>query len=235
MFTFIDFIFITAVILSSVLAYNGGLIDESISIVIWVGTAFLTKYLFPLIEPQFAGIFGNSSMFSAMSAYISVFVVIIMVLSFLNKTLTSKIHHTNFGSIDKSLGFFFGFIRGILIMAIVYIIILWFIPNPNVRPNWIEDAKSKPILKVSSMFISALLPSTDNFDEIKEIIENDMSGSEIETFEKLSKPQVEIKDDNSSAENGYKDSEIRDLERQLQQLQDIEDSINPVDLELKDL
>ena len=236
MFTFIDFIFILVVILSSVLAYNGGLMQESISVLAWIATAFITKYIFPYVEPKFASIFGGSSMFSAMSAYISVFVVIIMIISFINKSFASRIHSSNFGSIDKSLGFFFGFIRGILIMALVYIVILWFMPNPSSRPTWITEAKSKPILKISSMFISSLLPSTSNFKEIKNIIESDMSGTEIETFEKLSKPVVDgSASDTSSAETGYKDSEVRDLERQLQQLQDLEDDFNKKDLDLKDL
>lgn len=235
MFTFIDFIFVVVVILSSVLAYNGGLIQESVSIFAWIGTAFLTKYIFPVVEPKFASLFGESSMFSAMSAYISVFVVIIMILSFINKTFSTKLHKTNFGSIDKSLGFFFGFIRGILIMAIVYMVILWFMPNEKTRPDWINDAKSKPILKVTSMFISSLLPSTSNFQEIKSIIKSDMSGTEIETFEKLSKPVVEGSIDTTSAENGYRDSEIRDLERQLQQLQELEESFFEKELEIKDL
>ena len=60
-------------------------------------------------------------------------------------------------------------------------------------------------------------------------------GPEIETFEKLSKPVVEGSIDTSSAENGYRDSEIRDLERQLQQLQELEDSFSEKDLEIKDL
>lgn len=235
MFTFVDFVFISVIVISSVLAYNGGLIQESISVFAWIGTAFLTKYTFPIVEPKFASLFGGSSMFSAMSSYISVFVVTIMLISFMNKSLSVRLHKSNFGSIDKSLGFFFGFIRGILIMAVIYIMILWFMPNAKSRPDWIKDAKSKPILKVTSMFISSLLPSTSNFQEIKTIIQSDMSGTEIETFEKLSKPVVEGSIDTSSAENGYRDSEMRDLERQLQQLQELEDSFSEKDLEIKDL
>lgn len=229
MFTFLDFAFVVVVLLSSVFAYNGGLVQESISIAAWIGTVFLTKILFPFVEPKFASLFGSSSMFSAMSAYISVFVVLIMILSFVNKTFAMKLHKTNFGSIDRSLGFLFGFFRGIFIMAIAYVVILWFIPNPSKRPDWITDAKSKPILKVTSMFISSLLPSTSNFSEIKSIIHNDMSGTEIETFEKLSKPVVAENSEShsdSSAESGYKASEIRDLERQLQQLQNMEEVFN---------
>lgn len=222
MFTFLDFIFLIVVVASAVFAYGGGLISEAFGIGAWILTAVLTKYFYPVVEPQFASMFGKSSVFSSMSAYISIFVVFIMFLSFLNKSLAKKVHNTNLGGIDKSLGFFFGLVRGILLMAIVYIAILWFIPNKNERPKWIVDARSKPVLKVSSMFISILLPDGSNFKEIKEVIKSDMTGNEMETFEKLSKPSVGVEVDSSSAEDGYKDSEIRDLERQLKQLDQLE-------------
>ncbi|MGN0929844.1 MAG: CvpA family protein, partial [Alphaproteobacteria bacterium] len=202
--------------------YNGGLISEAFGIGAWILTAVLTKYLYPVVEPRFASLFGESNVFSSMSAYVSVFVICIMFLSFLNKSLTRKLHDTNLGGIDKSLGFFFGLVRGILLMAVAYIAILWFIPNKKERPSWIVDARSKPILKVSSMFISILLPDGSNFKEIKEVIKSDMTGNEVETFEKLSKPKVQSDNDGSSAEDGYKDSEIRDLERQLKQLDQME-------------
>ena len=140
--------------------------------------------------------------------------------------MAKKLHNTNLGGIDKSLGFFFGLVRGILIMAVAYIAILWFIPEKKERPKWIVNARSKPILKVSSMFISVLLPDGNNFKEIKEVIKSDMTGNEVETFEKLSKPSVKNDVDSSSAEEGYKDSEIRDLERQLKQLDQLELDFN---------
>ena len=235
MFTFLDFIFLVVVVISAVLAYNGGLISESFSIAAWIGTAILTKYLYPFVEPQFASLFGESNVFSSMSAYISIFVVVIMLLSFINKTFTKKLHNTNLGGIDKSLGFFFGLVRGILIMAVIYIAILWFIPEKQNRPKWIVDARSKPVLKVGSMFISLLLPEGSNFKEIKEVIKTDMTGNEVETFEKLSKPKVEAVDDNSSAEDGYKQSEIRDLERQLKQLDQLEIDFNEKELNIENL
>lgn len=226
MFTFLDFIFLIVVVASAVFAYNGGLISEAFGIGSWIVTAILTKYFYPVVEPQFASLFGQSNVFSSMSAYISVFVVFIMFLSFINKSMAKKLHNTNLGGIDKSLGFFFGLVRGILIMAVAYIAILWFIPEKKERPKWIVNARSKPILKVSSMFISVLLPDVNNFKEIKEVIKSDMTGNEVETFEKLSKPSVKNDVDSSSAEEGYKDSEIRDLERQLKQLDQLELDFN---------
>jgi hypothetical protein len=49
-----------------------------------------------------------------------------------------------------------------------------------------------------------------------------MNGNEMVTVEKRSKPSVGVEVDSWSAEDGYKDSEIRDLERQLKQLDQLE-------------
>lgn len=235
MFTFLDFVFLVSVIASAVFAYSGGLVSEALGIAAWIGTAVLTKWIYPFIEPWFANLFGENNMISAISAYISIFVFVIMVLSFLNKGLSKKLHTTNFGGIDKSLGFFFGLVRGILIMAILYVAVLWFIPNVSERPKWIIDARSKPILKVTSMFISMLLPDGSNFSEIKKIIKSDMTGNEVETFEKLSKPTVESVGESSSAEEGYRQSEIRDLERQLKQLEQLEVDFDKKGLNIENL
>jgi len=101
------------------------------------------------------------------------------------------------------------------------IIIIYFIPKKSNRPAWVSDAKSKHVLKLSAIVISSFVPNTETFSEVKEIIKNDLTSSDIATFEKLQKPVVDsINNDNTSAEMGYKDSEVRDLERQLQQLQE---------------
>lgn len=221
MFTVLDFIFIVVVLFSSATAYVSGFVHSIIGLAIWFGTAFITKYIYPLLEPLFARLLGSSTFFSNLVAYIIVFVLSVMILSFINKTVASKLHQTNFSSADKTFGFLFGLFRGIILMGIVYIIIIYFIPKKSNRPAWVSDAKSKHVLKLSAIVISSFVPNTETFSEVKEIIKNDLTSSDIATFEKLQKPVVDsINNDNTSAEMGYKDSEVRDLERQLQQLQE---------------
>jgi membrane protein required for colicin V production len=221
LFTFLDFIFLAVVAISAVCAYNGGFLTEAVGITAWIGTAFFTKYAYPFVEPKFAEWFGAAGMLSAVSAYVSIFVVVIMLLSYLNNMFAKKLKDTNFHGVDKSLGFFFGLVRGVLLMALLYIAVLWFMPRPKDRPDWIRDARSKPVLKTSSLFVSKLLPSGGTFGEIKEIIEADMTGNEEEVFDRLAKPSV-AGDAGDSAEDGYRASEIRALERQLKQLDELE-------------
>ena len=221
MFTFLDLVFFAVVTVSAIMAYYGGFVSESLGVAAWVGTAFITKYLYPLLQPKFAAWIGTNNMFSAIAAYVSIFVAIVMALSFLNKWATAKLRRTHFDSVDRSLGFFFGLVRGVLVMALLYMAVLWFMPERKSRPAWIVDARSKSVLKVSSMFVCTLLPEGGNFGALKRLVRSDMDGTEADTFEKLAKPEV-AGTDSGSAEDGYRASEIRDLERQLQQLEQLE-------------
>ena len=219
MFTIFDLIFIVVVLFSSAYAYVSGFVHSIISLGIWFGTAFVTKYLYPMVEPYYAKLFGASSFFSNLASYMTVFILMVMILSFINKAFANKLHQTNFSGADKAFGFLFGLFRGIIIMGMIYIIIIWLMPKKITRPNWIVDARCKPILKLSMMGIASFIPSTDTFKEMKEIIKDDLSGDDIANFEKLQKPMVDaLEKDNGSAEMGYKDSEVRDLDRQIQQL-----------------
>jgi membrane protein required for colicin V production len=221
MFTFLDFIFFAIVVVSAVLSYYGGFISESLGVAAWVGAAFATKHIYPTVQPRFAEWFGANNMFSAIAAYVSVFVAIVMMLSFANKWLASKLRRTHFDSVDRSLGFFFGLLRGVLVMALLYIAVLWFIPQKRSRPEWVTEARSRSVLKVSSMFICAMLPDGGNFSEVKRLVKSDADSGEIDAFERLAKPAV-MGTDSGSAEDGYRASEVRDLERQLQQLEQLE-------------
>ncbi|MDR2098807.1 MAG: CvpA family protein [Rickettsiales bacterium] len=221
LFTFLDFVFLTVVAVSAICAYGGGFIAEAFGVAAWIGTAVIAKYAYPHVEPKFAGWFGTTNMISAISAYVSIFVVVVMLLSYLNKKFARKLRDTNFHGVDKSLGFFFGLIRGVLIMALMYVAVLWFMPRPKERPEWITGARSKPVLKTSALFISKLLPAGGTFGEIRDLIDSDMSASEEEVFERLTKPAV-AGGAVDSAENGYRASEIRALERQLKQLDELE-------------
>ncbi len=235
MFTILDYVFLIAVLYSAAVAYHKGFIQSLLGFLIWVGAVFVTKYLYPFVEPFYAKFFGKTTFFSNLFSYITVFIIFVMLFSFINKVIAKKIEDTNFNSADKTFGFLFGFFRGIIVMSLFYIIVIWFVPSRNKRPSWVDDAKCKPILKLTTMFIQPFIPKTDSFNELKGIITDDLDDNDVATFEKLQSPLVDkniLKTD--SAEMGYTNSENRDLERQLLQLQGIVEEDDKKEEEIKD-
>ncbi|MDR0367401.1 MAG: CvpA family protein [Rickettsiales bacterium] len=222
MLTVLDFVFLAVVFVSAVFGYSGGFVAGVFSLISWIITALVAKKFYPSVEPVFEGSLGQGSMLSSIAAYASIFVSCIMLLSFLAKWSGAKLHETNFDGIDKSLGFLFGIMRGILVMSVVEIGILWFFPLPEERPKWALDAKSRPVLRSSALFVSFLLPDEGNFKAINSVIRGNIKDDEFR-LKALNRPEAGALDSATSADtDGYKASEMKDLERQLKQLDQLE-------------
>lgn len=80
---------------------------------------------------------------------------------------------TAFKAPDKLLGFIFGLFRGFLLAVALYVFLLWFIPNPDERPNWIIKARMRPYLSDSAKIIMDILPKGPAFNEVRLLIKVD--------------------------------------------------------------
>ncbi|MCL2440064.1 MAG: CvpA family protein [Alphaproteobacteria bacterium] len=215
--TLLDYAFVLTVFMSAVLGYGGGFVAGLLGIVSWIASGFTAKIISPMIEPYLLDALGGNHMLASMAAYVVVFIVVVMLLSALSKHFSHYLHNTALEDIDKSLGFLFGILRGIFLMAVAYICILWVMPDRHARPEWVEKAKSAPLLRSGSLFVSMLLPDSDSFRSVHELIVDNMIG-EKDGFERLARPTVEGGGGKSADESGYKDAERRELEQQIQRL-----------------
>ena len=61
------------------------------------------------------------------------------------------------GALDRSLGFVFGAARGLLLCAVAFVFVNWLMPDKS-QPDWMKNAKMKPLLAVTGDQIMAFLP-----------------------------------------------------------------------------
>jgi membrane protein required for colicin V production len=126
-FTLIDGAVALIIVLSAVLAYSRGLVRESLAILGWVGAAVLA-YAFaaqaqPLIkEIPGLGKFLESCELSIIAAFAAVFAVGLVIASLFAPLLSSAVQRSILGGLDQGLGFLFGVLRGILLVAVAFIV-----------------------------------------------------------------------------------------------------------------
>ncbi|MDR3126260.1 MAG: CvpA family protein [Rickettsiales bacterium] len=218
--TFLDIIFLAVVIISAVMAYGKGFISEAFGLVSWVCAAIIAKFAYPAVAARLTEWSGISGTVCTISAYVSVFVASVLLLSLFNRRFSDALAGTVFDEADRSLGVLFGAVRGVIVMAFVYIGFLWFMPNEAERPAWILSAKSQPLLRYASVFITKLLPGDGSFGGIGEVVSSNIPDSEVEAFEKLVKPDVGPAEAPKKADEnfGYRPSEMKDLEREIKQI-----------------
>lgn len=127
-FTIIDGVVAVIIVLSAVLAYSRGVVREVMAIAGWVGAAVLA-YMFaakaqPLIKevPVIGSFLGDSCELSVIAAFAAVFALGLVVMSLFTPLFSSVIQRSALGGLDQGLGFLFGVVRGILLVAVAFIV-----------------------------------------------------------------------------------------------------------------
>lgn len=150
------------VLISALLATARGLTREVLSLVTWAGAAAFAAYMF-FYQPQIAQEFVADPLWANIATVVVSFIVALIVLHLLTMKIGDFITDSKLGPLDRTLGFVFGALRGILIAVVVVIFADWLIgPNP---PNlqWYGEAQSLPTLRSLGEGLISLLP--ENLEE----------------------------------------------------------------------
>ena len=126
-FTIFDGVVAAIIILSSVLAYSRGFVREALAIAGWI-VAAIAAYMFapqarPLVTeiPVLGDILDNCAT-ATIGAFAGVFAVCLVVFALFAPLFSAIIQRSALNAIDQGLGFFFGAIRGILLVAVVLVV-----------------------------------------------------------------------------------------------------------------
>ena len=127
-FTIIDGVVAIVIILSALLAYGRGLVREVMAIVGWVAAAVLGFLFAPRVEPLVreipvvGDIIADSCELSIIGAFAIVFAIALIVMSLFTPLFSSLIRRSALGGLDQGLGFLFGVVRGLLLVAIAFFV-----------------------------------------------------------------------------------------------------------------
>lgn len=127
-FTIIDAVVAVVIILSAILAWSRGFVRESLAILGWVAAAVLAFLFAATVRPMIAQLpvlerfLGDSCELATIAGFAVVFAVALVVFSIITPLFSSVVQRSALGGIDQGMGFLFGAARGILIVAIAFIV-----------------------------------------------------------------------------------------------------------------
>jgi membrane protein required for colicin V production len=150
---------IAVVVLSAIFAFARGLIREALSIVAWVGAAFITRYGFDWVFAQVSPRVQDT-LLSQLIAGFGLFIVSLIGLTILTGIVARMVQATGLSPIDRTMGFIFGMARGALLVCLAYLLLDFSGIQPNDRPNWIREAKSGPYLHQGAEMLKSFLPES---------------------------------------------------------------------------
>lgn len=127
-FTIIDGVVAAVIVLSAILAYSRGLVREAMAIAGWIGAAILA-YVFagqvqPLVKeiPVVGEFLSASCELSVLAAFVAVFAVGLIIAALFTPLLSTWVNQSVLGGLDQALGFLFGVARGVILVAVAFIV-----------------------------------------------------------------------------------------------------------------
>ena len=115
----IDFLYLVITILSLIKCYKNGFVLSILSMAKWILAYVITLILFPKIKPYFKDIIDSEYVLD-IGLGISIFIIVIFVVLLINKGISKAVSYTGIGGLDKTFGFFFGFIKAYIIAVCIF-------------------------------------------------------------------------------------------------------------------
>jgi membrane protein required for colicin V production len=127
-FTLIDAIVAVVILISALLAYSRGFAREAMSILGWIAAAIFAFMFAPQIEPLVTEIpvagdyLARSCELSIIASFFLVFAASLLLVSLFTPVFSSLIQRSFLSAFDSMLGFLFGALRGILLVAVAFVL-----------------------------------------------------------------------------------------------------------------
>jgi len=161
--TILDLVVIGIVLLSGLLAMVRGFTREVLAIGSWAVAAIVAYLLYQPAAPYVMQyIVKQPPALVNGIALGGVFLITLAVSYIITSKLSDFILDSRVGALDRTLGFLFGAARGFLLAVVGWGFFSWLVSEKQ-QPQWVAEAKFRPILVTSFARLQTMLP--ENLDQ----------------------------------------------------------------------
>ncbi len=142
--TALDLFAIVVVLLSTLLAMFRGMSREAFTLAAWLGAAAVAWFGWPQVEPLLEPYLADPTL-RMVAAIGAAFVLPLVVFLIIAGIAASLIENSFLAPVDRGLGIVFGALRGVVLVLVTYLILLFIFPGDD-RPSWLMEARLRPLL-----------------------------------------------------------------------------------------
>jgi membrane protein required for colicin V production len=200
-----DVLIIGAVLLSAGIGFLRGFCNEIFTIVGWIAAIVATIYFTPVVKPLGRELIEKAWLADITTATV-IFLGVLGIVTLISYFTTKSLHQTKLGIVDRAGGFFFGIARAVVLFGLGFLLIAY-VWEPEDRPDFIKEAKSRPFLEASASWTQAVIPiwedklrisesdppvAEEGPDKIEELTKDARKKAEKKVKKKLEEAQDEV-------------------------------------------
>ena len=208
-----DALVLAIVFISIIVSVARGFLRDMLSIVVWISAIAL-------------GYFGSANLTPFLSKYMphiawlnwavggAIIIISLFIGSIMNGYFVKLFKMASPSILDRSLGFLFGFVRGIFLVSLAFITIQAFLPKET-PPYWFKESKLKFLLQNGGSVIIYLMPAQidKNLGKMRALRLNNSSPK---VFERLNLPS--FMDQTDASTPGYTSGQRNKLDDKIRNL-----------------
>ena len=157
----VDIAVIVVLLVSGVFALMRGFVYEVLAMAGWVLAALAALWGLPYIRPLIAPHISNTTI-ADVAGGAAIFLVVLLVSSFITHSISRQVRKSAVSAVDRSLGFAFGLVRGLVLASLCYMIVDK-LTAPD-EPAVLAAAKTRPMLAAGSRLIQSLIPGHSDIE-----------------------------------------------------------------------
>ena len=165
-----DFIYLVITIYSLYKCSKNGFVLSILSASKWLLAYILTLFLFPKARPYVIDVIDNEYILDIILG-IGLFVIVIFIILLINRGLKKAVIYTGLGSLDKTFGFFFGFVKS-YILAVCIFTTINIVYNYDRWPINIEKSISFQWVEKGSNYLIREFPDQKEHENAKQKIKD---------------------------------------------------------------
>ncbi len=201
---YFDMAVIGIMLLSCIFAFFRGFVKEILSLIAWIGAAYITVRFFPSLSEKLQPHFAKPLM-AAICATTILYIGSLIGFAIFNRIIIKILKSgSEIGWLDNLLGLAFGALRGAFIVSLSYLMISVVIKDDN-RPEWLEKAVTRPYAEKGALMLTKIAPTyIDELSNLEKKAKNKMQDSRIRGMEGqayVERSGYDDKSDNESAIN----------------------------------
>ncbi len=158
----LDLIIIILIFISAFFAFIRGFSLEILSLSGWIFSIGIS-YLYGGLASNQINQFLDNLLISTVISYVFSFILLLIIFSYLTKNVSSLIKNSFAGLLDRSLGFFYGLLRGYLLICFIYFCFDYFYSGS--KPVFIESSNLVPIIKISNKEIFNIMQVDNEYSK----------------------------------------------------------------------